>query len=95
MGAPRSHVDNGDSSRYTIYQNGVAILNSSPFGLHINPTLMWTDDTKTIPLGNLSFNGDEPQNIFIGTWPPTLFGVSSLLGSNGCFRGAMDEIKSI
>jgi hypothetical protein len=83
----------GDSSIYTIYQNGVSILNSSVFGLHINPTKMWTDNTETTPLGHLSFAGDEPRNIFIGTWPPTLFGVSPTLGTNGCFRGAMDEIR--
>jgi Concanavalin A-like lectin/glucanases superfamily len=83
----------GISSAYTIYQNGVSILNSSPFGLHINPTQMWTDDTKTNPLGNLGFTGDAPAKVFIGTWPPTLFGVSASLGSNGCFRGAMDEIR--
>jgi hypothetical protein len=83
----------GNSSACTIYQNGVSILNSSVFGLDINPTQMWTNNTQTTPLGNLSFTDDEPRQVFIGTWPATLFGVSASLGSNGCFRGALDEIR--
>ncbi len=83
----------GASSIYTIYQNGVAIGNNSAFGQNITPTPMWTDGTKTTPLGNLNFNSDPPAQIIIGTWPATLYGVSPALGVNGSFEGQMDELR--
>jgi len=81
------------SSTYTIYQNGVAINNSSAFG-NTTPTQMWTDGSKTTPLGNLGFSPtDPPKTITIGTWPPTLYGVSPTLGANGSFIGQLDEMR--
>jgi len=83
----------GGSSTYTIYQNGAPIGNNSAFGQNITPTPMWTDGTKTTALGNISFASDPPTGIVIGTWPPTLFGVSPTLGANGCFLGQLDEFR--
>ncbi len=83
----------GSSSTYVIYQDGVAIGNNSAFGSNITPTLMWTDGTMTTPLGNLGWGSDAPVQIVLGTWPAGLYGVSPTLGSNGCFIGAMDEVR--
>jgi hypothetical protein len=83
----------GPSSVYIIYQDGVAIGNSSAFGSSINPTTLYTDDTKATLQGNLSWASDPPQSIILGTWPATLYGVSPTLGSNGCFEGQMDELR--
>ncbi len=83
----------GASSTYTIYQNGVPINNSSAFG-NTTPTQMWSDGTKTTPLGNLGFSQtDPPKSIIIGTWPATLYGVSPTLGAKGCFIGQLDEMR--
>jgi hypothetical protein len=82
----------GGSSTYVVYQNGVPINNSSAFGVNTS-TAMWTDGSKTTPLGNLSFASDPPKMIIIGTWPATLYGVSPSLGANGSFKGQMDELK--
>jgi hypothetical protein len=83
----------GSSSTYVIYQDGAAIGNNSAFGSNITPTKMWTDGTMTTPLGNLGWGSDAPVQIVIGTWPAGLYGVSPSLGSNGCFRGELDELR--
>lgn len=80
------------SSTYVVYQNGVPINNNSAFGLNAS-TVLYTDGTKTTPLGPLSFASDPPSNIILGTWPATLFGVSPSLGANGSFRGQLDEMR--
>jgi len=82
---------NGGTSTYTVYQDGVPINNNSAFGLHTS-TQMFTDGSKTTPLGNLGFT-DVPKQIILGTWPAGLFGVSPTLGSNGCYQGQMDELR--
>ena len=85
----------GTSSTWTVYENGIAIGNSSAFssGMYINPTHLWTDGTMTTPLGNISFAPDPPKYIIIGTWPSGLYGVSSSLGANGSFIGSLDELR--
>ncbi len=83
----------GASSTYTVYSNGAAINNNSAFGQNITPTQMWTDGTKTTPLGNLNFSKDPPKQVILGTWPATLFGVSPTLGANGSFLGQIDELR--
>jgi len=83
----------GSSSTYVIYQDGVAIGNNSAFGQNITLTHMWTDGTMTTPLGSLGWGSDAPVQIVIGTWPAGLYGVSPSLGSNGCFRGELDELR--
>ena len=85
----------GASSTYTIYENGVAIGNSSAFsnGTYVTPTTIYTDGSKATPMGNLNFSSDPPKQVILGTWPAGLFGVSPTLGSNGCFLGQMDELR--
>jgi hypothetical protein len=83
----------GGSSTYTIYENGTPIGNNSAFGSNITPTPMWTDGTKTTPLGALGWGTDAPVQIVIGTWPAGLYGVSATLGANGCFNGQLDELR--
>jgi hypothetical protein len=85
----------GSSSTYVTYQDGTAILNNSAFGNVLAGVLFQNtsgpDATK--PQGSLSWSTDAPKVITIGTWPPTLYGVSATLGSAGCFTGLMDEIR--
>lgn len=85
----------GTTSTYTIYQNGVAIGNSSAFsnGGYITPTHLYNGPIPSPDLGPLGFPGDTPTQVVLGTWPAGLFGVSPTLGSNGCFVGQMDEIR--
>ncbi len=82
----------GGSSTYTIYQDGVAILNASAWGKKTTYVL-YQDGAQTIPQGNLSWASDAPKQIIIGTWPATLYGVSPTLGANACFLGQMDELR--
>jgi hypothetical protein len=90
---------NGGTSTYICYENAVptgastAFSPAPPANPYVTPTQMWTDGTKTTPLGNLGFNSDLPVSIIIGTWPAGLFGVSPTLGSNGCYVGQMDELR--
>ena len=82
----------GPSSTYVVYQNGVASVNHSAFGATAS-TILQTNNPGGSPLGNMSFATDGPTSIFLGTWPPTLYGVSATLGSNGSYMGKMDEIR--
>jgi hypothetical protein len=87
------------TSTYIIYENGTPIGNSSAFSPappanpYVTPTLMYTDGTKATPLGALGFPGHDPTTIYIGTWPPGLFGVSPTLGASGGFTGQIDELR--
>jgi hypothetical protein len=85
----------GPTSIYTIYQNGVAIGNKSAFsnGLYVTPTTMYFDGNMAALQGPISYAPDPPVNIYIGTWTPTVYGVSPTLGANGCFEGQMDELR--
>jgi hypothetical protein len=82
----------GPSSTYVVYQNGVAVLNQSAFG-KTTSTVLQNNNPGGSPLGNMSFATDGPATVFIGTWPPTLYGVSPTLGANGSYLGEMDELR--
>jgi hypothetical protein len=85
----------GASSTYIIYQNGVPVKNSSAFG-KTTSTVLYQGNSgtdATTGQGNLSWSTDAPKAITIGTWPAGVYGVSSSLGSNGCFLGQMDELR--
>jgi len=85
----------GPSSTYTVYQDGVAMLNQSTFGT-TTPSILYQSNPPTVPanpVGNLDFSSDPPQSVVIGTWPAGLYGVSPTLGSNGCFLGQLDELR--
>lgn len=90
------------SSTYTYYQNGIPTGVSSAWsnGMYVTPTTMYdgplpvgAGSPATEPLGANSFSTDPPQQIVIGTWPATLYGVSATLGANGCYLGQMDELR--
>ncbi|MGC4021294.1 MAG: Ig-like domain-containing protein [Cyclobacteriaceae bacterium] len=85
----------GGSSTYIIYQDGVPILNSSAWGKKTSYVLYQgnSGDAGTTGQGDLSWTPDPPKAITIGTWPAGVYGVSPSLGSNGCFRGQLDEIR--
>jgi len=82
----------GGSSTYIIYQDGIAIKNASAFG-KTTSTVLLQGQAPAAAQGNLSWASDAPKTIIIGTWPAGLYGVSPTLGSNGCFRGQMDELR--
>jgi hypothetical protein len=90
---------NGGTSAYTLYEDAVPIAVSSAFGvstatlLYDGPLPVGSGSPATALLGNLTLTSDPPKTIYIGTWPPGLYGVSNTLGSNGCFLGAMDELR--
>ena len=90
---------NGGTSAYTLYENAVPIAVSSAFGvststiLYDGPLPVGSGSPATALLGNLILTSDPPKTLYIGTWPPGLYGVSNTLGSNGCFLGAMDELR--
>lgn len=81
------------SSTYVIYQDGVASINGSAFGKKTSTVLLQGGDPGAAPQGSLSWSTDPPTQIIIGTWPAGLYGVSSTLGSNGCFKGQLDELR--
>jgi hypothetical protein len=89
----------GPSSVYTFYENGQPIAVSSAYGVATTTTLydgplpVGSGSPATQLQGNLNFTPDPPTTIVIGTWPPGVYGVSNTLGSNGCFKGAMDELR--
>jgi hypothetical protein len=85
----------GPSSTYVVYQDGVPSLVTSAFstGAGLLSTVLMTNNPGGVPLGNLSYVGDGPQSITIGTWPPGLYGVSPTLGSTGCYTGKLDELR--
>jgi len=82
----------GGSSTYTVYQNATPSGTSTAFsnGGYITPNPLWTDGTKTTPLGNLSFSTDPPVSVIIGSWPDGLFGQ---VAANTCFLGQLDELR--
>ena len=87
----------GASSTYIIYMNAVPVLNYSAWS-PATSVVLYQDNTtgssyNTMPIGPLSWTGDAPKQIVIGTWPAGLYGVSPTLGSNGCFNGAIDELR--
>ncbi len=90
------------SSTYTYYQNGIPTGVSSAWsnGMYVTPTTMYdgplpvgSGSPATAPLGTNSWSSDAPVSIILGTWPATLYGVSPTLGSNGCYKGQMDELR--
>jgi hypothetical protein len=92
----------GASSTYTFYENGIprGVNSAWSSGMYVTPTIMYdgplpvgSGTPPTQALGSISFTGDAPHTIYIGTWPPTLYGVSSSLGANGCYMGQMDELR--
>jgi Concanavalin A-like lectin/glucanases superfamily len=90
---------NGGTSAYTLYENAAPIAVSSAFGISVatllydGPLPVGSGSPATALLGNLTLTSDPPKTLYIGTWPPGLYGVSNTLGSNGCFLGAMDELR--
>jgi hypothetical protein len=82
----------GPSSTYVVWQNGVQTMNSSAWGKNLSTTLM-TNNPGGAPLGNISYAADPPQTVYIGTWPPGLYGVSATLGANGSYLGQLDELR--
>jgi hypothetical protein len=90
----------GGSSVYTYYENGQPTSMQGAFGDNLNPATIYngplpvgSGSPATQLMGNLNFNPAPPTTVYIGTWPAGLFGVSKTLGSNGCFLGAMDELR--
>jgi len=90
---------NGSSSAYTFYENGQPIAVSSAFGVSTSSILydgslpVGSGTPATQLQGNLIFTPAPPKTLIIGTWPPGVYGVSATLGSNGCFQGALDELR--
>jgi hypothetical protein len=89
----------GPSSSYTLYENGQPIAVSSAFGVSTASIIydgslpVGSGSPATQLQGNLIFTPDPPKTVIIGTWAPGVYGVSTSLGSNGCFLGAMDELR--
>jgi hypothetical protein len=85
----------GSSSVYTVYQNGnQSLTGGSGFTtMPVTPNPLWTDGSMSTPLGAIGFTSDPPKTIYIGTWPPGLFGVSPTLGAAGGFTGQIDELR--
>lgn len=93
---------NGASSVYTYYVNGVPVGAESAFssGMYVSPNTLYdgplpvgSGSPATQLQGNLTFAPDNPQMFYIGCWPPGLYGVSTTLGANGNFQGAIDELR--
>jgi hypothetical protein len=82
---------NGGTSVYTTYQNAVATGANEAFsnGQYITPNPLYTDGSKSTPLGTLKFT-DAPQSIVVGSWPDGLFGQQA---SKACFKGQLDELR--
>jgi hypothetical protein len=89
----------GGSSTYVFYQNGNPISVSSAYGnsastlIYDGPLPLGSGSPATQLQGNLSFAPDPPKTLYIGTWPPNLYGVSPSLGAKGGFKGAIDELR--
>ncbi|HMG82071.1 MAG TPA: LamG domain-containing protein [Ferruginibacter sp.] len=85
----------GGTSVYTVYQDATPTLTggSGFTPTPVTPNPLYTDGTKATGLGQIGFTSDPPHTIYIGTWPPTLFGVSPSLGASGGFTGQMDELR--
>jgi len=71
---------NDTTSTYTFYENGQPIADGSAFG-DLTSTVLLNNSVANggTPLGQLLWTPDPPANLFIGTWPPGLFGVSTTL----------------
>ena len=93
---------NGGTSTYTTYQNAVPTGANTAFspqppagspspwpGAYVTPSVLYTDGTKTTPLGNLKFT-DAPQSIVIGSWPDGLFGQKAATAN---YLGQLDELR--
>src|SRR5579862_152465 len=91
----------GGSSTYVFYENGQPIAVSSAYGTSTSTTLydgplpVGSGTPPTQLMGNLNFSPavSPASTIFIGAWPPGLYGVSPTLGANGDFQGALDELR--
>lgn len=86
----------GTSSTYVVYENGTPIYNASAWGYLLSNILYQGANNppgSDITQGPIKWTGDAPKTIYIGTWPPTLYGVSATLGANGCFLGNIDELR--
>jgi hypothetical protein len=82
----------GPSSTYTVYQDGVSMLNQSALGWN-NPSVLTAGPAPSPAVGNLNFSSEPPASIVIGTWPAGLNGISPTLGANGSFLGLLDELR--
>jgi len=82
---------NGGTSTYTSYQNAVPTPASTAFtsGGYATPNPLYTDDTKSTPLGNLKLT-DAPQSIVLASWPDGMFGQ---VAAKTCFLGKLDELR--
>jgi hypothetical protein len=91
----------GPSSTYVFYENGQPIAVSSAYGVSTSTTLydgplpVGSGTPPTQLMGNLNFSPavSPASTLYIGAWPPGLYGVSPTLGANGDFQGALDELR--
>ncbi len=83
---------NGGTSTYVAYQDGVAVGASEAFtnGMFITPNPLFTDGSKTTPLGNLGWGAEVPSKVVVGSWPDGLFGQ---VAAKSTFRGQLDEMR--
>jgi hypothetical protein len=84
---------NDTTSTYVFYENGQPIDVGSAFGTSTSTILLNGPTGTGVPVGQLVWTPDPPATIFIGTWPPGLYGVSATLGASGSFLGALDELR--
>jgi Concanavalin A-like lectin/glucanases superfamily len=83
---------NGGTSIYTTYQDAVPTGANDAFtnGMYLTPNPLYTDATKTTPLGNLGFGAVVPATVVVGSWPDGLFGQ---VAAKSTFRGQLDEMR--
>ena len=95
---------NGGTSTYTTYQNAVATGAQTAFspapptgssnpwpGAYVPSSILYTDGTKTTPLGPLKFTDAPAANgLVIGSWPDQLFGQQAAKAN---FLGQLDEVR--
>ncbi len=90
---------NDTTGVYVVYEDGVPVGTNtawSPTPYSLSNTLLQGPGGATPPnplMGPIAFPTDEPNTIFIGTWPPGLFGVSASLGLHGSYLGKLDELR--
>jgi Concanavalin A-like lectin/glucanases superfamily len=90
---------NAGTSAYTLYINANPVAVGSAFGnsaatiLYDGPLPVGSGTPATQLLGAPVWAADPPSTLYIGAWPPGLYGVSTTLGKNGGFKGALDELR--
>ena len=89
----------GTSSNYTLYVNGQPATSVSTAWQTKGPTptQIWTNGSKTTPMGNLTFKS-PPAGIVLGSFPqaitPTInSGIGGPQPWSGNFQGAMDNLR--